>query len=108
MGDLTSVFKPPGMRGLQGLNHTEVVPNLHAVSKKLQKKAWWEGRMLRNIKQEQEMSQREATMKVNPYPPVLKVVDVQSSFSAFLQLRYFFHVERETIYRYQSVYPIWR
>lgn len=37
-GDLTSVFKPPGMCGLQGLNHTEVVPNLHVVSKKLQKK----------------------------------------------------------------------
>lgn len=38
VGDLTSVFKPPAMCGLQGLNHTEVVPNLHTVSKKLQEK----------------------------------------------------------------------
>lgn len=66
MGDLTSVFKPPAMCGLQGLNHTEVVPNLHAVSKKLQEKECLtseEWRKFKNPKQEWEMSHIEAIMK---------------------------------------------
>lgn len=40
VGDLTSVFKPPAMCELRGLNHTEVAPNLPAASKKLQEKEW--------------------------------------------------------------------
>lgn len=40
VGDLTSVFKPPAMCGLRGLNHTEVAPNLPAASKKLREKEW--------------------------------------------------------------------
>lgn len=44
VGDLTSVFKPAAMCGLQSLNHTEVEPNLHAVSKKLQEKEHLSGK----------------------------------------------------------------
>ena len=50
VGDLTSVFKPPAMCGLQGLNHTEVVPNLHAVSKTLQEKEHLTGKEWRKLK----------------------------------------------------------
>lgn len=49
VGDLTSVFKPPAMCGLQGLNHTEVAPNLPAASKKLQEEEWPTGEEKRKL-----------------------------------------------------------